>query len=323
MPRITPDLNDQLVWTLSETSGNYHNTGQFLPNNSNTDLTIVNSMIRTGTGIFFQNCPQVPGNSNFPSGSSSTRNNIIGANTITVNVPITVSCWVNLRSYRTDQNQTIIAKEYRNPASSGNTWVAPFNNFMIGTTTTNGGGDWFVSVATSASTNGGWTVTDFPIPLGTWSHIGFTIDSNLVLRQYLNGCQMIFYSGSTQNNSTTLTGYSYTDGTNGFGPWRVGAIQSTGSANKEEGNCQVQDIRVANVARPLSYFQKVYAAGALPMVAGTFTNNQFFKLRAYDLSCPTPTSVVWVDTQVSLANAPPFPCSGPYSTPEVLDTWFT
>jgi concanavalin A-like lectin/glucanase superfamily protein len=322
MPRITPDQFDQLVWTMSETSGNYRNTGQFQPNNATTDLTIVNSMVRTGTGILFPNCVQIPGNSNFPTGSSATRNNVIGANAVTVPVPITVSCWVNLRSYHTDQNQTILAKEYRNPSLSGNTWVAPFNNFMIGTGTGNGGGDWFVSVATSASTNGGWTVTDFPIPIGVWSHIGFTIDSNLILRQYLNGCQMFFYSGSTQIFTQQLTGYSYTDGTNGFGPWRVGAIQSTGSGNKEEGNCQVQDIRVANIARPLNYFQKVYSSGALPLQTGTYISTQYYKLRAYDLACSTPTSVVWIDTQVSLANAPAFPCGGPYSSPEVLDTWF-
>lgn len=323
MPRITPDIHDQLVWTLSETSGNYHNTGQYFPNNALTDLSIANSIIRTGAGILYPNCVQVPGTSNFPSGSSTTRNNVFGASTVTINPPISVSCWVNLRSYHTDQNQTILAKEYRNPSLSGNTWVAPYNNFMIGTTTSNSGGDWFVSIATSSSTDGGWTVTDFPIPLGVWSHIGYTVDSNLILRIYLNGCQMIYYSGSTQLNTQQLSGYSYTDGTNGYGPWRVGAIQSTGSANREEGNCQVQDVRVANVVRPLSYFQKVYAAGALPLQPGSYISTQYYKLRAYDLSCtPNPIPVVWIDTQVSLANAPAFPCSGPYSNPEVLDTWY-
>jgi len=321
MTRINPDANDQLVWLLNETSGAYRNTGVLSPNNAATDLSITNTMIRTGAGLFGGNCPQVPGTSNFPTGSSATRNTIGGANAITVAPPLTVSCWVNLRSYTTAQNQTIFAKEYRNPSISGNTWLTPFNCFMIGVGTGNGGGDWFVSHAQNTSTQVIFTVTDFPIPQGVWSHIGFTHDGSAV-RVYLNGCQMIYYSGATQLNTVATVGLSYTDGTNGFGPWRVGAITSTGSANKEEGNVQVQDARVASIVRPLSYFQAVYAAGVLPTIPGRTAANQYFKLRAYDTSCVTPTAVTWVDTQVSLANAPVFPCSGPYTNPEVLDTWF-
>lgn len=321
MPRIAPDLFDQLVWTLSETSGPYRNTGQFAPNNSITDLTIVNSVIRTGTGLFTTNCPQMPGTTNFPVGSSSTRNNIIGANTVTFAPPLTVSCWVNLRQYSTSQNQTIFAKEYRDPSLSGNSWVAPFNCFCIGTTTSNGGGDWFVSMAANATTQNVVTIIDFPLPFQLWAHIGFTYDGSLV-RIYLNGCQMMNYSGQTQLTTFAQSAISYTDGTNGYGPWRVGAIQSTGSTNREEGNLQICDIRVANVVRPLSYFKRVYAAGALPGLAGKSVSAQYYKLKAYDLSCSTPTYVTWVDTQVSLANAPSFPCSGPYSAPEVIDTWY-
>ena len=321
MTRITPDSNDQLVWLLNETSGAYRNTGALSPNSSTTDLTITNTITRTGAGLFGGNCVQLPGTTNFPTGSSATRNTVGGANAITITPPMTVSCWIYLRSYTTAQNMTIFAKEYRNPSLSGNSWVTPFNTFMIGMGTGNGGGDWFVAHATSSSTQVTFTVTDFPVPLGVWSHIGFTHDGSNV-RVYLNGCQMIFYSGTTQLNTVASTGLSYTDGTNGFGPWRVGAIVSTGSGNKEEGNAQVQDVRVANVARPLSYFQAIYAAGVLPTIPGRTAANQYFKLRAYDTSCVTPTAVVWVDTQISLANAPTFPCSGPYTNPEVLDTWF-
>lgn len=320
MTRITPDINDQLVWLLNETSGAYRNTGSLSPNSSTTDLTVVNSITRTGAGLFGGNCVQLPGTSNFPTGSSATRNNIIGANSITIAPPITVSCWVFFRSYTTSNNQTIFAKEYRNPSISGNTWTTPFNAFTITTATANGGGDWFVAIALTSSTQATFTVTDFPIPLGVWSHIGFTYDGSSI-RLYLNGCQMIYYSGTTQLNTVAAASLSYTDGVNGFGPWRVGAIQSTGSSSKEEGNAQIQDVRVANVTRPLSYFQSVYGAGALPTIPGRAAANQFFKLRAYDTSCPTPTAVVWVDTQISLANAPVFPCSGPYTNPEVLDTW--
>lgn len=321
MPRIAPDVFDQLVWPLTETSGPYRNVGMLSPNDASTDLTVVNSITRTGTGLFTTNCPLMPGTSNYPTGSSATRNNIIGANSVTITPPITVSCWVNIRSYTTGQNMTIFAKEYRNPSISGNTWVAPFNCFMIGMGTGNGGGDWFVSMATNSSTQVSFSIIDSPMPYQLWSHVGFTYDGSNI-RVYQNGCQMMYYSSGVQTFTVAASAMSYTDGTNGFGPWRVGAIQSTGSGNKEEGNCQVQDIRVANTVRSLNYFKKVYAAGVLPTLAGKSAHAQYYKLRAYDLSCATPTYVVWVDTQVSLANAPAYPCSGPYSAPEVLDTWF-
>src|SRR5574338_165145 len=143
MPRVAPDLFDQLVWPLTETSGPYRNIGQFSPNSPTTDLTVNNTITRTGTGIFDVNCPLMPGTSNIPSGSSATRNSIIGANSVTFAPPITVSCWVMIRSYTTGQNMTVFAKEYRDPSISGNTWATPFNCFMIGTGTANGGGDWF------------------------------------------------------------------------------------------------------------------------------------------------------------------------------------
>src|SRR5215472_15184757 len=119
MPRINPDQFDQIVWTMTETSGNYHNTGSFLPNNATTDLVVTNTLVRTGSGIVLPNCLQIPGSSNFPSGSSSTRNYASGANTVTLNPPFTVSGWVQLRSYTTNNNSTLIGKEYRNPSISG------------------------------------------------------------------------------------------------------------------------------------------------------------------------------------------------------------
>jgi hypothetical protein len=320
MTRLNPDGNDQIVWLLNETSGAYRNTGVLSPNSSTTDLTITNSIIRTGAGLFGGNCPQIPGTSNFPTGSSATRNYAAGAKTINIAPPITMSCWVYLRSYTTGNNSAIIGKEYRDSGITSS-WAAPFHAISIQTLTANGGGDWTVNVAINNTTQVQLTVTDFPIPLQNWSHIGITHDGTAI-RAYLNGCQCIYYSGLTQLNSTAAATLSYTDGTNGFGFWKIGAITATGSGNKEESNAQIQDVRIANIARPLSYFQAIYTLGALPTIPGLAAANQYFKLRAYDTSCPTPTPVVWVDTQISLANAPAFPCGGPYTNPEVLDTWF-
>lgn len=320
MTRLNPDNNDQIVWLLNETSGVYRNTGVLSPNDSTTDLTITNTIIRTGAGLFGGNCPQFPGTSNFPTGSSATRNYAAGAKTINIAPPITISCWVHLRSYTNVNNQMIIAKDFRDHTITSS-WANPLVSIMIGTGTGNGGGDWFVRCAPNDSTINALTVTDFPIPLGQWSHVGMTHDGTS-LRAYLNGNQCIYYSGSTQLNTFPSPGIDYTDDVNGFGSWRVGAIAATGSSNKEEPNAQIQDVRIANIVRPLSYFQSIYALGTLPTIPGLASANQYFKLRAYDTSCPTPTAVVWVDTQISLDNAPAFPCIGPYTNPEVLDTWF-
>ncbi len=320
MARILPDKNDQIVWLLNEQTGNYHNTGQLLPGDPSTDLAITNTINRSGCGITSSNCILIPGTSNIPSGSSTTRNYASGANNILINPPISISCWVNLRSYTTNNNTTFIGKEYRNPSLTGNTWTVPWHAINISTFTTNGGGDWGCSLGVSSSANVSFIVTDFPIPLGTWSHIGATYDGTNI-RMYLNGCQCIS-SGNPTISTVAASALSYTDGTNGYGPWRVGAITATGSTNKEEPNAQIQDVRIASVVRPLTYFQRIFQAGVLPASHGGIASQQYFKLRAYDLSCSTPTYVVWVDTQVSLANAPAFPCIGPYSQPEVLETWF-
>jgi hypothetical protein len=318
MPRIAPDLYDQIVWPLTETSGPYRNVGQYSPNNSLTDLSITNTITRVSSGVVLSNCPQIPGTSNVPSGSSATRNYIAGAQTVNFQPPITLSCWVYLRSYTSVNNTTFVGKEYRDSTITSS-WSTPFHAINISTYTGNGGGDWGADIAVNSSTNATFTVTDFPIPLGVWSHVGVTYDGTN-MRVYLNGCQMMYYSGSTQLMTRAAASISYTDGTNGFGFWRVGAITATGSASKQEPNCSVQDVRLASVVRPLSYFKRIYSAGALPTVSGQSVNAQYYKLRAYDISCSIP--VTWVDTQVSLANAPAFPCSGPYSSPEVLDTWY-
>ena len=318
MARIPPDSSDILVWRMNEISGPYRNTGLTLPNDTATDLNITNTIIRTGTGVFDDTVAQFPSTGNFPTGASATRNYAAGAKTINPSAPFSVSCWVYLKRYTTANVQNIVGKEFRDSGITSS-WTSPFYAISIDVLTSNGGQDWWVTIATSPSTRATFTITDFPIPLQQWSHIGLTWDG-LFLRAYLNGVQCIFYTGSVQTNTVSAPSISYTDGVNGFGFWKVGAITATGSANKEEPAAIIQDVRVANAARPLGYFQLIYKVGVLPITVSAAI--QYYKLRAYDTSCPTPTAVTWVDTQISLANAPPFPCIGPYSTPEVLDTWF-
>lgn len=320
MARIAPDIFDQIVWPLTETSGPYRNIGVLSPNDTTTDLTVSGTVIRTGAGLNSGNSLWVPGTSDFPAGTAATRNYAAGARNILITPPITLSFWINLRSYNASNTQQLVGKEYRDSTLTSS-FTTPFSAINISALTGNGGGDWGAFIALNSTTQVGLTVTDYPIPLGVWSHIGMTYDGAFI-RAYLNGAQMIYYSGSTQLNTVAAASLSYTDGVNGFGFWKVGAITHTASPNKQEPNANIQDIRIANIARPLSYFKRVYEAGVMPIINNFAPNGQFYKLRAYDTSCSTPTYVVWVDTEVSLANAPPFPCSGPYSAPEVLDFWF-
>lgn len=502
MARINPDTNDILVYKLDETSGVYRNTGSTLPNDSLTDLTVSGTIVRTGTGVHGTPCPWFPGTSGYPSGASATRNYLFGANTINPQPPISISFWVNQRSYINNGNfQQYVKKLFRDHTVT-NTSAAPFFSFEISNASTNSGQDLYFGMTNSITTQTNMTITDFPMPLFQWNHIGVTHDGTNI-RAYLNGCQLIRYSGTTQLNTLAATsstiiyndisyaitnttgtyvpgvddignhgdevmtsvtlpfnftffgvtysslfassngfvefgqstqGFGFTLPDSGKGPlicvferdentapgptfgifttttgtapnrtfiieWRnqpfgggstlnyelklfegsstfetlyttstsastgcvgiqsaaggkttifsnstvipaantrliftpttsasgylaVGATPPylvTSSPTKEEANFMISDLRIANVVRPLSYFQQVYNYGVLPNNLSTQTI--YYKLRAYDLSCVTPTAVTWVDTQISLANAPAFPCSGPYSPIEIIDSW--
>lgn len=321
MARLAPDTNDILVWKLEETSGAYRNSGTILPNNTSTDLNVFNTIDRNGTGIYGGPCANFPGTSNFPAGSSATRNYAVGGSTISPQPPLTVSAWVYLRNYNNASSKHVVGKLFREHTVTNN-WAAPFFAIEISMTTGNSGMDLYFATAVTTSSQTGVTITDFPIPIQQWAHIGFTHDGSF-LRCYLNGCQLMTYTGATQNlQFATASSIVYNDA-NPAGGWVIGAVPPYlvgSSSNKEEANYMVQDVRVAGVVRNLNYFQSVYKTGVLPINLSPLV--QYYKLRVYDTSCITPTPVVWVDTQISLTNVPSFPCSGPYSPIEVLDTWY-
>lgn len=504
MGRLTPDANDTFIWLLNETSGAYKNTGSVLTNDPSTDLTISGTIVRTATGVFNGNCPYFPGQGNFPSGASATRNYIFGFESLTAQPPFTVSFWVNQRNYiNNGAFQTYVKKLFRQHTTTPN-YNAPFTSWEIANASGNSGQDLFFAFCNSATTRDTRTIIDFPMPIGQWNHIGMTHDGTNI-RHYLNGCQLMAYSGTTQlleqtatadgivysdiqyaitqtsgatyvpgvddignhgdevmttislpfpftiygaahnevscssngfisfgsttnafnwnipntslgacvctfqnDGGTSNTGFGIFTTTTGVAPNRVFIIEyrnrqlgnnntqnstirliegsatfeiiygtststdlgkigiqshlggkstvfsnsttipaagtkltftpsnsfapgalvigasplytSTSSSTKEEPNFMIQDVRIANVARSLDYFKNVYRIGALPTILSE--QIQYYKLKVYDLSCPTPTPVTWVDTEVSLANVPSFPCSGPYSSIEILDSWW-
>ncbi len=93
------------------------------------------------------------------------------------------------------------------------------------------------------------THTDFPIPEGIWSHIGWTYDGH-TLSAYLNGML-----AGTFSVSGILDNWNH-------GPWAFGAAPE-GDGNKQEAAFSCCDFRIANTVRPLSYFQNIYRNGVL------------------------------------------------------------
>jgi len=297
MPRVLPDEHDVIVWKLDEASGPFRNSGTLGPNVS-TDL-IASGTINTQRLGLVGPCIDFPGQEN----GSGNRNSVGGASTFEPQAPITVSLWVLMRSYNStggDNNGQILRK-----ALDNSSWSNPFSAFgfaLLG----NNDGQWASTITTSVN---GLVVSTLSannrLPLGIWSHIGFTYDGYTFLT-YLNGNLI-----QSQSVTGTITYGNH-------GSWFCGSILA-GSGSKQEPCMMIQDIRVADVVRPLSYFKdihKISYSGDASLFA-----TKYYKLRVYDLSCETPTPVTWVDSQISLANAPVPPCGGPYSDIEILDYW--
>jgi len=93
---------------------------------------------------------------------------------------------------------------------------------------------------------------NYGIPVGRWCHLGGTWDGT-TMNMYING------SLATSAAYTATIDYN-TSGSPG--QWYVGGIPGT-SVNQES-SIIVQDIRVANIARPQSYFANIYYNGFLP-----------------------------------------------------------
>lgn len=297
MPRVLPDEFDQVVWRLDEASGPFRNSGALGPSAA-TDLAAINTVNTQRLGLV-GNCIDFPGQEN-----GLTKNSIIGASTFEPQPPITVSCWVLMRSYNSTGGDNV--GQILRKAQDDTSWASPFSACGFATLG-NGDGSWVTTITTTV--NGillGGNGTNNRLPLGIWSHLGLTYDGS-TFKSYLNGNLV-----STQSASGNLAYANH-------GSWFCGAIQN-GSGTKQEPCMMIQDIRIANVIRPLEYFKdihKISYSGNEELFA-----KRYYKMRVYDLGCPEPTQVVWVDTEVSLANAPVKPCGGAYSNIEILDTWF-
>ena len=252
MARVLPDDDDVIVWKLDETSLPFANSSSSPYSlGSSANLVTANGTVTAGCPGLFTKCVRFAGFGNFPVGASSSYNRLetAGGSAGDVPPPITVSGWVNVRSWHNggDGYGYMLMKRYRNDQS----WSPPYVSldFTMWNTVD---GTWRADV-TVGGTNQQllMSATDFPMPLNAWTHIGMTYDGT-VLKAYLNGA----LSGTLTASPTGSIDF----GTHG--PWVFGAA-ANGDGSKQEGCYSACDFRVARIIRPLEYFKNIYRQGVL------------------------------------------------------------
>jgi len=303
--RVNPDGYDIVVWKLDDAAAPFINssTSGSAPSHAVSDLATLSN--GTNPPKLQQPSPFAAYGTNSAilftgSNSASPRNYILGANNFEPQAPVTFSCWIYLRIYSNGLTQHYFAKQH-----TVNVWSGTFAQVELQNrtyTSQPSAFDLFI-----APTSGGAIVLDASntIPLNTWCHVGLVYDGSFVYG-YLNGNLV------GQVASTGAINYG------NHGPWFFGGVPA-GSGGVEEGAYSICDFRVANIVRPQSYFQDIYRKAIMPLSDGQPVTT-YYKLRAYDISCSTPTAVYWVSTSIDYASAPSAPC-GSLGTIEILDTW--
>lgn len=247
MPRIAPDSNDILVYTLHNGVGNYSypNAGTA---GSNGNITSYGGVQNTGMGLLNMdktistgfNCPYIPGSYI----STNSHNGIGGGNEVIASSSVSLSGWIFLRRY------TNFFAELFNKQYFVNGWSNPF--LALGFQLDNSNNGSIQAYATISGTlRSIQNPSMYPVPLGRWVHLGETWDGT-TLRMYING-QLVAsntFSGTIDFGSTNR------------GQWYLGGIP--GSTTIQEAPAYVQDIRFANIARPQSYFANIYYNGFIP-----------------------------------------------------------
>ncbi len=234
MARIAPDGYDVMVLQLNETGPTRINSGTL---GSSANWTDYGSPVSGATGVL-GDAMYIP--SAF---LVNARNGSGGANDVLVTPNISLSGWVFIRrgpSY---------AGEIFNKQYFLNGWSSPFLTFGFQTHTAGDGQcDLYITLG-GVLQSAVRTPSSFPIPIYKWAHIGGTWDGSTV-RFYINGS----LAASTAFSGTIDYGTA-----GNRGQWYVGGIP--GSSTNQDGVVIVQDIRVANIVRPQSYFANIYYNG--------------------------------------------------------------
>ncbi len=236
MPRIAPDANDVLVLKLEETGPTFVNEGTA---GTSVNWTIYGNPITQVPGLL-GNAMYVP--SSF---ISPNRDGAGGSNDTVISPNISLSGWIFQRR-AVNYFAEVFNKQY-----FPNTWSHPFLTFGFQMRNTSDG-----IIELYITLNGTLQVlrndATHPLQLGRWSHIGGTWDGT-TLRMYINGVNVA---------STNFSGTIDYGTAGNRGRWYAGGIPGSGTA--QDGPFIIQDIRVANVVRPQSYFANIYWNGFQP-----------------------------------------------------------
>lgn len=227
---------------VTRTATDANDLASFLMTDASTATTITNEI---GGGV--DNLTYVDGNSHTGAGGgpfgSTLSLNTVNSHWKTADgkfqpSSITASCWIYCNQYYTVGAGRIFSKAL----APWPTWVGNLYSLVVRFSTTPG------QIATYILSGGAHYENLSPegaVPLYSWTHVGLTFDgSNIKL--YINGRLM----------STTARTGTIDYGTNG--PWFIGSDPG-GTSGEFLG--QMQDFRIANIARPLSWFQSVYQSG--------------------------------------------------------------
>lgn len=240
MTRVAPDANDVLVYLLNDGPGTHVNTGTA---GSSANWTDFGTPISGAQGLF--------GPALYVAGTPVTSNvdGAGGAANVTTGNAISLSGWVFIKRYSSSPLE-LFNKQY-----FLNGWSTPFLTFGFQMVTSNDGQcDLYITTTSGAQGSGSLqtqlrTPTPYVLPQCRWTHIGGTWDG-ATMKFYVNG--NLAASGSYGNNiDFNVLGNR--------GQWYCGGIPGT-SVN-QTGSAIFQDIRVANVVRPQSYFANIYFNG--------------------------------------------------------------
>lgn len=234
MARVAPDANDVFVLLLDDGPGTHINTGTI---GSAGNFTDYGNPISGVQGLF--------GDAMYMPSSyiSPNHDGTGGANDVLVTPNVSLSGWVFVR------RQPNYFPEIFNKQYFLNGWSPPYLSFGI-QMDSGSNGSWTYYITTSGTLKSVSMGASLPMPQGKWCHVGGTWDGT-TLRAYLNGTLV----------GTTVPGGGAIDyGTAGNrGQWYTGAVP--GSSTVQGPPILVQDIRIANVTRPQSYFANIYYNG--------------------------------------------------------------
>lgn len=179
--------------------------------------------------------------------------------------PLTCSIWIKPHGFSVGRAESIFMCEWL-PGWSGDTnnfvlgdgpWTSPFVSLQLYFTSDNDG-SWGATVtiggvahSLDCRTNvNGFRERVLPRD-GIWNHLGFTYDG-FFLTLFCNGLR-----GPTSQISSP--GFGAVDYNLGTGLWVFGGNRSS-LAGLDRLSASISEFRVANIARPISYFEQMYAS---------------------------------------------------------------